>query len=305
MPYVYLTTSRKLAIASVSVALSLIPLLLLPLNMRELVGSLRSLGYGVTIITSTRVNTLIFSSIILGLLPYSVVDLLNRRYLDSIDRSLGPFFKGLGESIRAGMTFIEALENISRVLRGPLSDEMRKVIVKVEFGMTLNRALEDFAERVNIPNVRRAVTILTTAHDSGGKLIDVLDAAAEMYGMVRSYEEEKRTIISPYAWTVYMAILIYLFISFVLIYAFFVPLQHMSTKGGFLGSALLDVPSYTTILLYSSLMEASLGGLIVGKLRVGRISAGLLHSVVLSTIVLAFFNAMEIIGGSITIIPLP
>ncbi|RLF08110.1 MAG: hypothetical protein DRJ64_01680 [Thermoprotei archaeon] len=303
MPYIYLDKKRKVMVASVSIILALTPLFMIPFYINEIIESIRVIGFGIILVTSLKFNTILSLSIILGLLPYSIIDFLNRRYLDAIDRDLGPFFKGLGESIRAGMTFTEALENIAKVIFGPLSNELKKVIVRVEFGMTIRDALEDFAERINLPSIQRAVVILTTAHESGGKIVDVLDAAAEMYNMIRAYEEEKRTIIAPYAWTIYIAILIYLFISFILIYAFFIPLHYMATKGGLFAVA-LDIPSYKTILFHSSILEALIGGFIVGKLKTGKTASGAIHSIIMLTIVIIFYNSMDILGKMIHIIPI-
>ncbi len=303
MPYIYLDKNKKVLVISISLVLSIIPLFSLPLFTSEILKSIRFIGLGIIIITSLKFNTIISLSLILGMLPYAIIDFFNRRYLDAIDRDLGPFFKGLGESIRAGMTFTESLENISKVIFGPLSRELKKIIVQVEFGSTLEEALERFAERIRLPSIQRAVIILMTAHESGGKVVDVLDTAAEMYNMMRVYEEEKRTIINPYAWTIYIAIFIYLFISFILIYAFFIPLKYMTAKGALFVSATLDVESYKTILLYSSILEALIGGLIVGKLKTGKTMSGLIHCIIMLAIVILFYNTMDIFGSMIHVLP--
>ena len=303
MPYIHMDRNMKAIISAVSIILAIIPFLFIPLFLHDVLSSVRIIGFGIIIVTSLKFNTLLSLSLILGMLPYAIVDLLNRRYIDAIDRDLGPFFKGLGESIRAGMTFIEALENISRVIYGPLSNELKRIIVQVEFGSTLRKALENFADKIKLPNIQRAVIILITAHESGGKIVDVLDAAAEMYNMMHVYEEEKRTIINPYAWTIYIAVFIYLFISFVLIHAFFIPLHYMMSKGALFSSMGLDVPSYKTILLYSSILEALIGGLIVGKLKTGKTLSGLIHSIIMLLIVIIFYNTMDILGNMIHILP--
>ena len=118
MPYIYLDKKRKVMVASVSIILALTPLFMIPFYINEIIESIRVIGFGIILVTSLKFNTILSLSIILGLLPYSIIDFLNRRYLDAIDRDLGPFFKGLGESIRAGMTFTEALENIAKVIFG-------------------------------------------------------------------------------------------------------------------------------------------------------------------------------------------
>jgi len=291
-------------IALTSFLLAYIPLgYLIFFRLDDFFASLKSVGYGVVIISSTEINSLIISSVILGLLPYSIVDLFNRRYLDAIDRDLGPFFKGLAESIRAGSPITKAIEHVATVTPGPLGKEMRKVAVWIQFGVSFPEALQRIGKKIKIPSMQRAITILITAYMSGGKVIDVLDAAAEMYSLLRGYEEEKRTHISPYSWISYISIGIFLFITFILIYAFFFPLSKLMAIGTAIGQMEIDVESYKSILYYTVALEAFFGGLIVGKLRVGSIYSGLKHSLILLLISMLFFTTIEMYGEQIQIFP--
>ena len=163
MPYVYLTKRRKLALALLSVLLGVQPLLFVATVGRELLAtSIERVG-PIVVVKSIYLNSLLLLSAVLAMLPYAVVDFFNRRYLDAIDRSLAPFFKGLAEAIRAGMPFLKALESVSRITSGPLGREMERVVVCVEFGDSIEDALRSLAERLEIPSIKRAVTIMITA----------------------------------------------------------------------------------------------------------------------------------------------
>lgn len=296
MPYIHLTTTRKLTLISAGIAcFTTVLAITLALYVKELKGSLVNIG-GIVIVTSLKINTLVIVAVALALLPAAVVDFLNRRYLDAIDRELGAFFSGLSEAVGAGMTMSQALEYVSKSIHGPLASEIKRVLTQIELGSTLEQALNDMVERLKLPSLRRAAVILITAHESGGRLVDVLSSAAESFLMLRAYEEERRTIIAPYFWTVYVALLVYIFVSFVLIYAFFKPLAVMSAQGALLGLGKVNVEVYRTLLLYSSALEGLFGGLIAGKLKTGKASAGLIHSVIMLFVVIAAFNVMEPIG---------
>ncbi len=301
MPYIRLTTYRKVMLIVLGLALALAPLSLLPLFLEELVISLRNIGLGIYLITSTKVNILLVSTLIMTLMPYAIVDFMNRRYVDIIDKTIPAFFKGISESIRAGMTFLEALRNAALTIGGPLGREIERALVRVEFGATIEDSLYRLAQEIKLPNLRRAITILITAHESGGKIIDVLDSAAEMYGIIRAYEEEKRVTLNPYAITVYVAMLLYLFIIYIITYTMFIPLSRMAAGTTFLRP--VDIGIYKAVLFYSSTIEAIFGGLMVGKLKVGKVSAGLIHIVILLLIVIAFFTFVELYGEYLVFTP--
>ncbi len=318
MPLIVLTPKRKILLAAVSLTAALAVILaahyagIFDLNdfINELINPgisyiyTESLGYGIRLIIEINVISVFLAAFIVGLLPYTIVDTLNRRYIDRIERDLPNFFKGLGESIRAGTPFERAIEHVSRVTGPQLRREMERVLVKAELGQDLRVALNEFAERVGTVNVKRAVTILITAYESGGKVVDVLDAAAEMYLLIRNYENEKSTQIAPYSMTVYMAIIVFLVISLVLLQAFFVPLYELSKKGGaFMRTGAISIEAYTAILYITSILEAFFGGLVVGKLRAGTVIAGLKHVVAMETMVLIFFTFIVPLARNIIVIP--
>ncbi|HDJ97472.1 MAG TPA: hypothetical protein ENG54_03305 [Thermofilum sp.] len=298
MPFIVLTAQRKVLLIWLSVFLAAIPIFVLVTAYRAELLSQR-ITLDSPVIKSTRVNTLLVLSVLLGIIPYAVVDFFNRRYIDSINKNLGPFFKGLGESIRAGLPFVEALESVARITPGPLGKEMRDIIVKVELGMPLEDALRRLADRLGVVSFKRAIIILITAYQSGGKVVDVLDSAAEMYAMLRAYEEERRTQVSPYFTVVYVAISIFLFISFILIYVFVKPLGALAGMSGAFGGLRFDVAAINAILFYTAVFQSFFGGLIIGKLKANRIGAGLLHTIFMLTITLVYFNLLEIYGDAL------
>jgi len=301
MPYILLTRGRKIALVLISAILAQLPLLyLLMFERKALINSIKPVGYSLYMISSIKVISIILLSIILALLPYSIIYTFNRMYLDSIDKNLSPFFKALAESVRAGMPFHKAMESVARVTPGPLGAEIKKLLVKVELGASLNSALNSFAEKFGVPSIRRAVTVLITASESGGKVVEVLDTAAEMHGLLRAYEEERRTRIAPYSWIIYMSIGLFLIVSFILIYAFLEPLSVLISAGAFLGIPRIDISVFKAVLFITAALQAFFGGLLVGKIRTGTIYAGFFHVIVLLVAVIVSFNLMEIYGPVVT-----
>lgn len=303
MPYIELNTTRKILLITIGMILALIPASMIPLMLlREAVLSLKPIGLGIRIFTSIKVNVLLTLSLLMVIVPYTIVDFFNRRYIDMIDKSLPAFFRGVSEAIRSGMTFIEALRHVSLTLGGPIGKEMNKALVRVELGDNLENSLEGIIKRIHLPSLQRAVMILKTAYESGGKVMDVLETAAEIYARLREFEEEKRVVINPHTITIYVATLVYLFLIFVLLYAFIFPIGKLSGVAQFIGG--IDPEIYKAIFYYSATIEALFGGLIVGKMKHGKISGGLIHVIIQLSIVMVFFLVIDMYGESIAIIPL-
>ncbi|QOJ79554.1 type II secretion system F family protein [Infirmifilum lucidum] len=292
MPYLQLDSRRLFLLFSLGLALASIPVLLVLTGLRgELLSSLKVVGGALVIVTSTRVNVLLLASIVLLFLPYAVVDSLNRLYVARITQVLPHFFKSLAEAVRSGLTFHGALRSVTETMPGSLSAEVKRALVHVELGEPLGQALRRIPERIRDANVEKAVTILITANESGGRVIDVLESAAEIFAALRSYDEEKSTTINPHVITVYASTIIYLVLALTILYVFVIPLGAIQRTGGFFGA--LDPRLYETIMLYSGAMTAFSGGLIAGKLKHGRASAGLIHSALQLSIVSAGFLLAE------------
>lgn len=300
MPYITLRGRKLILLTAISLVLSAVPLAMLleyylmPLLLYGKLGDAvwcRLIG-NISMPWSRGLYTLLAALITAGLTPYAVVEYLNRRYADAVEREMAGFFKGLAEGVRAGMPLIRALEMAAKAASGPLGREMKAVVARVEMGGSLEEALARLLERVDVPSLRRAATLIMVAYESGGRVADVLDAAAEMYGMIRSYEDEKRASIAPYAWTVYISLAVFLLISTIVLVGFVEPLQRLHIP--ILLASPLSPSLFKAIFFISSFIEAAFGGLVVGKMRGGTLKAGLLHSVVLMVLVTLYFNLLDL-----------
>lgn len=224
--------------------------------------------------------------------PYAAVSFVNRRYVEAIERSLPAFFEGLEEGVRAGMPLVRALETAARAVGGPLAREMLVVVERVEMGDTLEGAFEFLTRRIPAPALRRAASLVLVAYQSGGRVGEVLGAAAEMYGMLRSYEEERRATMAPYAATVYIALLVFLIVATVLLLVFIGPLERL---GGVAAQLLtpLPAPLFKAVFFLAAAVQAVAGGFVAGKLTRGTVKAGLPHAASMLALVAAYFYILE------------
>jgi len=293
MPYIS-PKGRNLAIlAALSAALGSAPLAVLAALWDVVAAEITyaELVRGLQLPWSITLYALLGSSLPLALLPVAVVLWLNQRYVDALSRQLPTFFKGAADGVRAGMPLTRALEVSARAVGSPLGREMLEALALVELGLSLEEALSRLTQKVPEPALRRAASLLVAAHKSGGRVADVLDAAAEMYGMLRAYEEERRAHIAPYVWVAYVALAVFLLSATIITSVFVEPLHAVSIPG------LLSPPPpqlFKAVFFLSAYIQAAAGGIVAGKISRGTVKAGIPHSAIMMIAVTAYFTLQEL-----------
>ena len=98
----------------------------------------------------------------------------NRRL--AIWRSLPDAYDMITVCVEAGLALDAALRQVSAKLRGPLTDEISLVLRQVGMGRPRREALEDLADRVDVPEVSTFVNAVVQAEQLGTSLGRVLRA---------------------------------------------------------------------------------------------------------------------------------
>ncbi|MCC6005502.1 MAG: type II secretion system F family protein [Thermofilum sp.] len=290
MPFIAMTLQRKVLFFALGLLLAAIPVFFLAVFLRnDLLYNLRNVG-GVYVVTSTRVNVVLTLCVALALVPYTVVEYLNRSFVDRVNRELPELFKGLAEALRSGLTVTESLRHVAETFGGKTGNILKNAVMLVELGLPLPQALERSTSRFKMPTLERAASIISTAYESGGRVIDVLETSSQIFDALRAYEDERLTALRPHMVTIYVATLLYVILALTILYVFVIPLSKLQGIPGAIGK--IDPGVYTAIMYYAGVMIAFFGGILVGKMRYGKASAGLVHSVIqLSIVVLSFYLA--------------
>ena len=96
---------------------------------------------------------------------------------------LGAFNKQLPDTImlianalRAGSSFLQAIELVVRESRPPISTEFGRVIREVNLGLPFEQALENMVRRVRSDDLELMATAISIQHTVGGNLAEILDS---------------------------------------------------------------------------------------------------------------------------------
>jgi len=251
-----------------------------------------------TIPTSQKVNNILVLGLLIALGIPAIVEFNNYRWGRQVDKNIPRLLRDVTEAVRSGMTLPKALEEASQRNYGPVSKELEHAISTFSFGASFEDSLTSFARRLRRPGALRFSTTLVEAHQTGGRLIEVLNASVELSSSLEEYKDEQNTSMRPYMMTMYMTTLIFLTMAYVILHQFLGPLSAAASntsmqKTGLLGGV-LDINYYTSLLFWASVLESVFAGLILGKIVDRALSAGLRHSMILMVITLAFFNISAI-----------
>jgi tight adherence protein B len=98
--------------------------------------------------------------------------------LKAFNSNLADTIMLLANSLRAGSSFLQALEMIVRETQPPISTEFARVIREVNLGLPLDEALGNLQRRVRSDDLDLMTTAIAIHHTVGGNLAEILDSIA-------------------------------------------------------------------------------------------------------------------------------
>lgn len=106
---------------------------------------------------------------------------LNRRKasrLNAFNKQLPDTITLIANALRAGSSFLQAVELVVRETRPPVSTEFSRVIREVNLGLPFEQAMENMVRRVRSDDLELMATAIAIQHTVGGNLAEILDSIA-------------------------------------------------------------------------------------------------------------------------------
>jgi flagellar protein FlaJ len=206
---------------------------------------------------------------------------LHVRRISKIDAIFPDFVRDLAESRRAGMTFTKALLFASKGEYGILTPEIKKISQQVSWGGGVTDALEAFARRVNTKSIRRTITLIIEASNSGGNVADVLDVAAKDAREIKMLEKERRTNMASYVVVIYVGMFVFLAIVLILCTSFIPAMVggegNQGMQGVMGGGSIASQDEITGVFYAACLVQAFGSALVAGVFEDGRYTSSVKH----------------------------
>jgi tight adherence protein B len=103
--------------------------------------------------------------------------LISKRQSKLVDQ-LADTLSILASSLRAGYSFLQAIDTVAKEIGEPSASEFQRVVAEIRLGRPIDDALTAMAERVGSPDLRWAVIAVNIQRTVGGNLAEVLDIVA-------------------------------------------------------------------------------------------------------------------------------
>lgn len=128
----------------------------------------------------TLKGAMFFAGALAGILMgLALLGMRIRRRRKKFTNQLGDMLTMVANALRAGFSFMQAFELISREMDAPMGREVQLVINEVNLGNTLESALDNMQRRVASPDFELVVTAVLIQRQVGGDLASILDTISE------------------------------------------------------------------------------------------------------------------------------
>src|SRR5437867_3140893 len=98
--------------------------------------------------------------------------------LGAFNKQLPDVITLLSNSLRAGSSFLQSIELVSRETPAPMGEEMGRVVREVNLGLGLEEALANLVRRIKSDDLDLMVTAIGVQQQVGGNLAEILDTIA-------------------------------------------------------------------------------------------------------------------------------
>jgi flagellar protein FlaJ len=229
---------------------------------------------------SAHLDDFVFISILIVVIPISILTFIDYRWRKSVDEHLPDLFRTIVQAQEVGMTLPQALEEAAKRDYGPLSNELKKMTIQMSWGASFEEALLAFENRVDTVLSHRTIPMIVEASNSGGRVEEVFDPLSKFIETTITLEKERKTQTRPYIAIIYVALFVFLFTIVILFKTFFTDVEGVALFSMSTSSPLI----LQRIFLHLTIVQGFFSGLVAGKMGEGSTNAGLKHSTIMMII---------------------
>ena len=95
------------------------------------------------------------------------------------NKQLGESLTIMGNCMRSGYSFQQAMSSIAKEMQPPISTEFSRVVREINYGSTMEQALNNMVARVKNKDLELLVSAVITSTQVGANLSEMLDTIAE------------------------------------------------------------------------------------------------------------------------------
>ena len=228
--------------------------------------------------------------IIPGLFTYVIVQ--QEKRAQEIERTAPDFLRQLSSMLQVGLSFENAMEDMSQYGEGPLYDEMRRTIIEIRMGRNFDDAWRAMSKRLKSKELERIFSIILDGRKSGSSISTVLNDVSDDLRDLLALKRERKSAV--------MMSVMFLLISAVIATPFAVGM--VGVYSGFMQSygmesdIILNAPLAGEIYL---VIHSVLVGFIISIIMYGDVKKGVKFSLPLAAVSFGIFYFISTFGESL------
>ena len=240
----------------------------------------------------------IFAVIVL-VTPPTIVRYAHYTKLKTIEERFPDFLRDIVEGLHGGMSLPLAIKYTSKNNYGALTPKIKMLISQISWGVSFEKAINNFASTLHSKTISRAVTTIIEAHRSGGNIADVINAVGNSTVELEKIKRERTSRISSQMMQGYIIYFVFLGVM-VGIQKFLIPslsgtagasagaMVGGATSGdmditsmmiGSISPSSINVEDYEKMFSHLAVIQGFFSGIVIGKLAEGSVDAGLKHAI--------------------------
>jgi flagellar protein FlaJ len=228
--------------------------------------------------------------VIPGLFTYVIVQ--QEKRAQEIERTAPDFLRQLSSMLQVGLSFENAMEDMSQYGEGPLYDEMRRTIIEIRMGRNFDDAWRAMSGRLKSKELERIFGIILDGRKSGSSISTVLsDVSDDLRDLMALKRERKSAVMMSVMFLLISAVVATPFaIGMVSVYSGFMQSYGMESE------IILTAPVAGEIYL---IIHSILVAFIISIIMYGEVKKGIKFSLPLVVASFGIFYFISTFGGSL------
>lgn len=223
---------------------------------------------------------------------FTYVSVKQEKNATQIEQSAPDFLRQLSSMLKVGLSFENAMEDMSKYGEGPLYDEMRRTILEIRMGRNFDEAWIAMSKRLKSRELERIFIIILDGRKSGSSMADVIMNVSDDLRDLLAIKRERKS-------SVMMAVM-FLIISAVIATPF--ALGMVGVYAGFMESfgQVTDLVAIAPVAgLFYLIIHSLLVGLIISVIMYGSFKKGVKFSVPIVVVAYGIFYLISNFGASL------
>ncbi|MBZ9569974.1 type II secretion system F family protein [Methanobrevibacter sp. TMH8] len=190
IPEKYLTNFQEILLVSgiFTVASELLAIIIIAIIILSFLSLLFSILFSFNIFLCVLFAFFIPPGILIG-----VIIIKSEKRSEKIENASPDFLRQLASMLRVGLSFENAMEDLSRYGSGPLYDEIKRAVIEIKMGREFNESIIAMVKRLKSKNLERTFKIILEARKSGGSLADIIDDISNDLRAIIMLKRERRS----------------------------------------------------------------------------------------------------------------